>query len=120
MPNYDYLCTLSRYQFSSDDYGTSVTFRLYDPDQAVFDASDYTGYVKVSDEEGNEVVTEISPNWTTQDEGVGTFAFTSTNHISEAGSYNVEIQLEKANTILSFKAVNQISVSKSPTGSRLP
>lgn len=117
---YDYLCTLSRYQFETDDYGTNVTFRLYDPDQAVFDASSYTGYVKVFDNDGSEVVTEISPSWTSQATGVGTFAFTSTNKISTEGSYNVEVQLEKSGTILSFRAINQISVSKSPTGSRTP
>jgi hypothetical protein len=111
---HDYLCTLSRYNFSTDDYGTSTTFRLYDPDQAAFNATDYTGYVKITDSEGNEAVSEITPTWTTQDEGVGTFAFTSTNKIGEAGSYNVEVQLEKSGTVLSFKCINSIAVSRSP------
>ena len=117
---YDYLCTLSRYNFNTYDYGTTTTFRLYGLDGSVFDASNYTGYVKIFTSAGQEIVTELSPSWTTQNQGVGTFAFTSTNTVSQSGRYLLEVQLEKSGTILSFKCINPIAVSTSPTGTRLP
>jgi hypothetical protein len=118
--SYDYLCTLSRYNYSTNDYGTTTTFKLYGLDSSAFDASTYTGYVKVFNSAGMEVVTEISPSWTTQASGIGTFAFTSTNKIGASGRYRVEVQLEKSGTILTFKAINSIAVSESPTGTRTP
>lgn len=116
--------------FKTFDYGTSHTFKIYNEDagsgETAFDASSYTGYVKIfaSDSPTAELVTEISPSWTTQSSGIGTFAFTSTNNLNftTSGMHDsvyVEVQLEKAGTILSTERC-KITVVGSPTGTRLP
>ena len=114
--------------FKTYDYGTSHTFKIYSEDagsgETAFDASTYTGYVKFFNESTGELVTEISPSWTTQSSGIGTFAFTSTNNlnVTTAGSYDtiyMEVQLEKSGTIISTERV-RITVVGSPTGTRTP
>ena len=116
--------------FKSYDYGTTTTFKIYSEDagsgETAFDASTYTGYVKIfaADSPTAELVTEISPSWTTQSSGIGTFAFTSTNNLNfstsgEHDSVYVEVQLEKSGTIISTERV-RITVLGSPTGTRVP
>jgi len=119
---YDDLMVLSDgvYTFHTYDYGRSIPFKLYDATQTAFDASTYTGYVKVFDMSGWEQVTEISPGWTTQSSGIGTFAFTSTNYLGQPGRYRLECQLEKSGVIRSFLCIHPIEVIVSPTGSRTP
>lgn len=114
--------------FHTYDYGTTHTFKIYTEDvgsgEAAFNATGYTSYVKFFNEAAGELITEISPSWTTQASGIGTFAFTSTNNLNTttADSHDtiyMEVQLEKAGTIISTERI-RITVTGSPTGTRLP
>ena len=114
--------------FRTYDYGTAHTFKIYTEDagsgETAFNASAYTGYVKFFNEETGELVSELSPSWTSQSTGVGTFQFSSTNNLNTttAGGYDtvyMEVQLEKSGTIISTERV-RITVVGSPTGTRLP
>lgn len=108
------------YTFKTFDYGTSHSFKLYDRTQTAFVATDYVGYIKFFDSKGWEQITEISPGWTSQATGAGTFAFTSSNYLGTAGRYLLECQLEKSGEIRSFRCIHPIEVIESPTGSRTP
>lgn len=105
------------YDFSEGDYGRSIPYKLYKEDDTAFDASSYTGYIKLS-EDGAEVITEIASN--ANSSGVGSFSFTSTNKIATNMRYDLEWQGEKSGRIESFHCVNPIAFHKSPTGSRTP
>ena len=114
--------------FRTYDYGTATTFKIYTEDagsgESAFNATSYTAYVKFFNEETGELVSEISPSWTSQSTGVGTFQFSSTNNLvtTTAGGYDtvyMEVQLEKSGTIISTDRV-RITVVGSPTGTRLP
>lgn len=122
MSAYDDKCVLSdgKYVFNTYDYGRSIGFKLYDQTDTAFNATGYTGYVKIYNSNGAEIVTEISPSWTTQSTGIGTFAFTETNLLSSEGRYLLEVQLEKSGEIRSFRCIHPISVLVSPTGVRTP
>ncbi len=114
--------------FRTYDYGTATTFKIYTEDagsgEVAFNATSYTGYVRFFNDVTGELVTEISPSWTTQSSGIGTFQFSSTNNlnVTTAGSHAdlyMEVQLEKSGVILSTERV-RITVVGSPTGTRLP
>lgn len=114
--------------FNTFDYGTAHTFKVYTEDagsgEVAFNASTYTGYVKFFNEAGGELITELSPSWTTQSSGIGTFQFSSTNNLSfsTAGikdTVYMKVELEKSGVILSTDAV-RVTVVNSPTGGRLP
>jgi hypothetical protein len=122
------LIVLGEKRFNTFDYGTAHTFKLYTVDagsgEVAFNATSYTGYVKFFNEAGGELITELSPSWTTQSSGIGTFQFTGTNNLNTttAGSHDtiyVEVQLEKSGVLLSSNRV-PITVTASPTGTRLP
>lgn len=114
--------------FRTYDYGTAIPFAIFTNDKGSgeqpFNATGYTGYVKFFNEETGELVSELSPSWTSQSTGVGTFQFSSTNNLNTttAGGYDtvyMEVQLEKSGTIISTERV-RITVVGSPTGTRLP
>lgn len=120
MDAYKVVLTDGIYEISASDYGRAMAFKLYNQSDSAFDATGYTAYVKVYDDDGIEILTEISPSWTLQSAGTGTFALTSTNHLASAGRFNWEIQLEKAGEIRTFRGIRPIQVLPSPTGARLP
>ena len=112
--------------FRTYDYGTAHTFKIYTEDagsgEVAFNASTYTGYVKFFNSATGELITELSPSWTTQASGIGTFQFSSTNNlnVTTADSHTdlyMEMQLEKSGVILSTERV-RVTVIGSPTGSR--
>jgi hypothetical protein len=114
--------------FHTYDYGTAHTFKVYTEDagsgESAFNATGYTGYVKFFNDEAGELVTELSPSWTTQSSGIGTFQFSSTNNLNMStadikDTIYMEVQLEKSGTIISTNRV-RITVTGSPTGTRLP
>lgn len=103
---------LDQYEFPRLDYGYNVGFRIYDEDEAAFDASGFTGtakfYKRHSDKfhffrdtaravstlgEVSTIINDISVTWDTQASGIGHFAFTSTSRPSITGYMHVEIQL---------------------------
>ncbi len=109
------------YLFHTYDYGRTIPFKLYDYTDAAFNASTYTGYIKIfSSSNGGELLTEISPSWTTQASGIGSFAFTTSNYLATKGTYRLECQLEKSGTIRTFQCIHPIAVIDSPTGTRSP
>lgn len=110
------------------DYGTATTFKIYTEDagsgETAFNATSYTGYVKFFNESTGELITEISPSWTTQSSGIGTFQFSSTNNLNlttadTRDTVYIEVQLEKTGVILSTERV-RLTVMGSPTGTRTP
>lgn len=86
---------LSQYEFGVGDYGKAVTFRLYDEDGSTpFNASSYTGIDLKVYRRGSEYHS-LTPSWTTQNQGVGTFSFTQTKNLDRYGNYDIEIILTK-------------------------
>ena len=89
---------LSQYEFARYDFGRDVNFKLYQEDgETPFDASGYTGVLKSFKRAGDrafffrdveralsvtgqlaQVISDITISFTTQTDGVGTFAYTST------------------------------------------
>jgi hypothetical protein len=129
------ILTDGRYSFPAGDYGRSIPFQLYDQDNAKFVATGYTPYIKLYRENGSEALTEISPSWTAQATGAGTFAFTSTNAPNNGLSaflytdvylnqYRrdrrlfLECQLEKSGTIRSFPCLQPIAITSGAVGPR--
>ena len=87
---------LSRYKFPIDDYGRNVSFKIYDESGSAFDCSGYTPELIVLDNNKSHYIDLITPSWTTQSSGTGTFAFTETKTFGKAGHYFLEIQLTKS------------------------
>lgn len=104
---------MSSYEFGVGDYGKSVTFRIYNEDEAVFDASTYTGVeIIVTNHDGSEVF-RLTPSWTTQNQGVGTFAMTSEKYLDVQDYYFVEAQLTKTGEKTSTEAVKIVALRSS-------
>ena len=99
---------LSSYEFPVHDYGTDITFRLYDEDGTAFNASTYTAEVFVSTWALGLYVDGIVPTWTTQSSGIGTFQFTETKTVDKPDIYHLEIQLTKSGVKLSTEAVKVV------------
>ncbi|MBI5697806.1 MAG: hypothetical protein HZC29_04825 [Thaumarchaeota archaeon] len=104
--------TLSSHEFGIYDFGTSITFRIYNEDETVFDASTYTGEIIISDIDGNELF-RLTPSWTTQNQGIGTFAFDANNYLSSEGHYFVEVQLTKSGVQKSTENVRIVALRSS-------
>ncbi len=89
-------------RFATKDYGRSQAFRIFNEDDTAFNATTYNSpVVNVFDELGILVIQSISGSWTNQASGIGTFSFSSANHITVSGLYYLEVQLEKAGNVLS-------------------
>lgn len=97
--------TLSQVDFGTYDFGRNVTFKTYSEADAAFDATNYTGKIKVFDKNGTQVISDLSVSWTTQSSGVGTFAFTSTLKPASWGFHFIELQLTKGGEQISTKPV---------------
>lgn len=96
------------YQFNAYDYGVATTFKIYNRDETVFDATNYTPQVQFLDPYGTRVLT-VTGAWTTQNQGIGTFAFTATNLLTVATGaghkiYGIQVQLEKAGVVLTTES----------------
>jgi len=107
---------LDQYEFARFDFGRAVTFRLYQEDGITpFDASGYTGVLKSFKRAGDrafffrdveralsvigqlaQIIIDISVTFTTQTDGVGTFAYTESARPSVPGYLWLEIQLTKS------------------------
>lgn len=107
---------LDQYEFMRHDFGRPVTFRLYQEDgETPFDASGYTGVLKSFKRAGDrafffrdveralsvigqvaQIITDITIVFTTQTDGVGTFAYTESAKPTVPGYLWLEIQLVKA------------------------
>lgn len=99
---------LSQYEFPVYDYGNDITFKLYDADGVAFDASTYTAEVMVSTWSLGLYIDGITPTWTTQSSGIGTFQFTETKTVDRPDIYHLEIQLTKSGVKLSTEAVKVV------------
>ncbi|UVF62245.1 receptor-binding protein [Nitrososphaeria virus YSH_1032793] len=88
---------LSRYEFLENEYGRTITFRIYDETPSALNCSSYTSAeVIITDVEGNEYIDQITPSWTTQTSGIGTFSFTDTKKLDYSGIFYVQVVLEKS------------------------
>ena len=105
--------TLSQYEFGSYDFGRSVTFKGYDETGTAFNATGYTGKIKVSDVNGSQIINDLSVTFTTQSTTTGTFAFTSTLRPYSVGYYWLELELTKAGEQISTKPT-RIRIRASP------
>ncbi|MEM2141323.1 MAG: hypothetical protein QXJ74_07750 [Nitrososphaera sp.] len=102
------------YVFNTGDYGRAHQFKIFDEGEAAFDATSYSlPIVKVSDPDGNTVISPLTGAWTAQNQGAGTFAFTRENHLGSAGPHYIEVQLEKSGTVTSTER-RRITVLASP------
>lgn len=117
---YKVVLTDGVYEFGVYDYGRSIPFALYNQNDQAFNATGYAAYVRIFDQDGNEAVAEISPIWTAQSSGTGTFGLTAANRISESKCYNLELQLEKAGQVLSFRCVRPLTFFCGPGSPRTP
>ena len=108
--------TLGQYEFARFDFGRPVTFELFQEDKETpFDASGYTGVLKSFKRAGDrafffrdveralsvigqiaQIITDIPVTFTTQTDGVGTFAYTETARPTVPGYLWLEIQLTKS------------------------
>ena len=104
---------LDQYSIPQNDFGRAINFKIYDEADAAFSATGYTGEVKVSNEKGSQVVDDISPTWTVQGSGTGSFKFTSTLRPDVSGYYWVEIELTKSGEQISTERA-RIYVAPSP------
>ena len=105
--------TLSQYEFGSYDFGRNVTFKGYTETGGVFDATGYTGKIKVSDVNGSQIINDLSITFTSQSTTTGTFAFTSTLRPYSVGYYWLELELTKAGEQISTKPT-RIRIRASP------
>lgn len=105
------------YLFHVGDYGRTYAYKLYDRTDAAFDASTYTGYIKIYTSENEEAITEIASNANAS--GVGSFAFTSSNR-PDAGRYILRWVGEKSGVIRSFTCINQVAVIDGVKSTRTP
>lgn len=102
------------YGFNTNDYGRSYTFKIFDENDAAFDASTYNApMIKVFDYWGKSSVEPVTGSWTTQSSGIGSFAFSQINHLARAGPHYIAVHLEKADTIISTER-KKIAVFASP------
>ena len=104
---------LSRYDFMESEYGRAVTFRIYDESDTPLNCTSYTSVeCIVTDSEGNTILNQIIPAWTTQASGVGTITFLDTKKLTEYGTYFIQVILEKSGEESPTEAV-KISVLES-------
>jgi len=107
---------LDQYEFARFDFGRNVTFKLYQEDgETPFDASGYTGVLKSFKRSGDrafffrdveralsvigqlaQIIIDVAVTFTTQTDGVGTFAYTETARPTVPGYLWLEIQLVKS------------------------
>lgn len=107
-------CVLSQYEFGVGDFGKAVTFRLYNEDgSTVFDATDYAVELKVY-REGSLYLDEITPSWTTQNQGVGTFSFTTSKLLDQYGFYEIEFVLTKSGEETSTEPIKIVALKPRP------
>ena len=97
------------------DFGSTIAFKLYNEDLTTFDADGYTGVLKTYKRHGDrafffrdveralsvigqlaQIITDIAVTFTTQTDGVGTFAYTETVRPTVPGYLWLEIQLTKS------------------------
>jgi hypothetical protein len=105
---------LSSYDFPLFDFGRSYTFKIYDEDDTAFDCSGYTPELLISNLNDSVLINDITPTWTTQSSGEGSFALTESKRfeLGEDGFYFLEIQLTKSNYQISTEMV-RITVKRS-------
>jgi hypothetical protein len=102
------------YAFNTNDHGRSHAFRIFDEGDAAFDASAYSApIVKVFDYWGKAATEPVTGSWALQSSGMGTFAFSPSNHLTTAGPHYIKVQLEKPGTIVSTER-KKIAVFASP------
>jgi len=107
---------LDQYEFARFDFGRNVNFKLYQEDgETPFDASGYTSVLKSFKRAGDrafffrdveralsvigqlaQVISDITIVFTSQTDGIGTFAFTNSLRPTIPGYLWLEIQLTKA------------------------
>jgi hypothetical protein len=106
------------------DYGSDITFKLYNEDLSAFNATGYDGVLKSFKRHGDrafffrdveralsvvgtiaQVIPDIDVTWTTQSSGIGKFAYTASNRPTIAGNLWLEVQLTKSGTQLSSDMV---------------
>lgn len=87
--------TLSNNEFGTYEYGEPITVRIYDEDEEPFDATGYTATV-IIEKDGVQRLEDIELTWITQNQGVGTFALTSTNMFASQGIYELFVALTKS------------------------
>lgn len=104
---------LDQIEFAANDYGRNVTFRIYDETDSVYDATGYTAIIKTLNNDGGQIVDDITGTWTTQNQGVGNFSYTSTKRISDDGFAKIEVSLEKSGEITSTRP-ERVIVHESP------
>lgn len=108
------LILMQGYGFFTNDHGRSHTFKVYDESDVAFDATTYNApIVKVFDYFGKAAIEPVTGSWTTQASGIGTFAFSPTNHLTRAGPHYIEVQLEKPGTVISTER-KKVAVFASP------
>lgn len=109
---------LSTDVFGMFEFGRTYTFRIYNEDNSVYDASAsgpdgaLTPIIKVLKRPGDQalffrdvakaievirnvaqIVADITGSWSTQNQGIGTFAFTETKRIGVGGRAWIQIVL---------------------------
>lgn len=108
------LILLQGYGFNTKDRGRQHAFKIYDENDAAFDASTYSApVIKIFDYDGKPAVGPVTGSWTSQASGIGAFAFSPDNHLTMAGPHYVEVQLEKPGTMISTER-KKIAVFASP------
>ena len=88
--------TLDRYRFPQNDYGRNISFKIYDEDGLVFNCNGYTPELIVLNWNRSQFIDQITPTWTNQSQGEGTFKFTKEKRLDRPDFYFLEIQLTKA------------------------
>jgi hypothetical protein len=98
---------LSSYDFPLYDYGRTYSFKIYDESGNAFDCSDYTPELIIVNAENSNYIDQITPAWTTQSSGEGTFALVEGKRfeLGIEGFYFLEIQLTKSGVQLSTELV---------------
>lgn len=110
--------------FTAFDYGRTFTFKLYLEDSTTFDATGYTPYIRFFDEDAEDIVQEIQGIWTSQNQGVGTFAFSSSKRLTafsgnSGTAYYMKVLLEKSGTVISTER-RKITIFEGSASPRTP
>ena len=108
--------SLSQYDFGTYDFGRNVTFKTYDETDTAFNATGYTGKIKVANDHGIQIINDLTVTWTSQATGIGTFAFTSTLRPYDYGFHWIELELTKAGEQISTRPV-RVMMRYSPNAS---
>lgn len=107
------------YSFNANDFGTAIQFKIFNEDETAFDASTYNPLIHMIDENGNLVLNEITGSWSTQNQGIGTFAFTQTNRpgsvTAKHRDYSIQVQLSKSGEIQTTESKAIYILESSPS-----